>query len=517
MARVSFSNSNYRVSSPNVEYTESEIISRYTYSEVRVEGELLKPFTENLVFTTDRRVPKTGLLLVGLGGNNGTTVTAGILANKLGLTWHTREGVRKADYFGSLCRASTVRLGCSRDGSPVYAPFYNLVPMLDPNDLEIGGWDISSMNLGDAMRRAAVFEWDLQQQLYDTMQQITPWPSVYIPDFLAANQEDRADNILTGTKKEILEAIRANIRHFKQEKNLEKVIVLWTASTERFVNYDKNLHSTADSLLAAVENNESEISPSILFAMASILEGASYINGSPQNTLVPAVVELAERHGVMLAGDDFKSGQTKLKSVLADFLVSSGLKLCSVVSYNHLGNNDGKNLSAPHTFKTKETSKASVIEDIVSSNGLLYKPGEKPDHCVVIKYVPYVGDSKRAMDEYISEIFLGGKHTLIMHNTCEDSLLAAPLILDLVILSEFFERVKVRKESEQELETFHPVLSVLSFLLKAPQVPPRTPVVNALFPQRQCIVNIIRALVGLPPENNMLLEHKVPAMMTPDL
>jgi len=238
------------------------------------------------------------------------------------------------------------------------------------------------------------------------------------------------------------------------------------------------------------------------------LEGCPYINGSPQNTFVPGVIELSEKLGVSIGGDDFKSGQTKMKSVMVDFLISSGLKVTSIVSYNHLGNNDGKNLSAPQQFRSKEISKSTVVDDMVNSNPLLYKPDEHPDHVVVIKYVPYVGDSKRAMDEYTSEIFMGGLNTIAMHNTCEDSLLASPIILDLVILTELMQRIKYKTSDKDEFQSFHPVLSILSFLLKAPLVPPNTPIVNALFKQRACIENIFRACVGLPPENNMLLEYK---------
>lgn len=145
---------------------------------------------------------------------------------------------------------------------------------------------------------------------------------------------------------------------------------------------------------------------------------------------------------------------------------------------------------------------------MVASNHLLYNRGEKPDHCVVIKYVPYVGDSKRAMDEYTSEIMMGGRNTLVVHNTCEDSLLAAPLILDLIILTELCQRIQYRIGSETKLHSFHPVLSILSFLCKAPLVPPGTPVINALFRQRACIENILRACIGLAPVNHMLLEYK---------
>jgi len=239
------------------------------------------------------------------------------------------------------------------------------------------------------------------------------------------------------------------------------------------------------------------------------LEHCTYINGSPQNTFVPGCVELAEKHDVFIGGDDFKSGQTKMKSVLVDFLVSSGTKPVSIVSYNHLGNNDGKNLSAPKQFRSKEISKSNVVDDMVASNGIMFGPGEHPDHTVVIKYVPYVGDSKRAMDEYTSEIFMGGKNTIAMHNTCEDSLLAAPLILDLIVLGEFSERLALKENKEgAKFEKMHSVLSLLSFLLKAPMVPRGTPVVNALFPQREAIANIMRACVGLPVENYMLLQNR---------
>ena len=469
------------------------------------------PTKDVYTFKTKRQVPKTGLMLVGWGGNNGTTTTAGIIANQLGLSWRTKEGTHHANYFGSLTQASTVRLGNDRFGNGVYVPFNRLLPMVSPNDLVVGGWDISGLSIGDAMRRAQVLDVGLQDQLYPHVKDLKPLPSIYFPDFIAANQAERADNVLQGSKQEQLEAVRGHIREFKAANGLDKVIVLWTANTERFAAIEEGNNDTADNLLQAIARGEEELSPSTLFAVASVLEGCSYINGSPQNTFVPGVVELAERHKVYIGGDDFKSGQTKMKSVLVDFLVSAGIKPTSIVSYNHLGNNDGKNLSAPQTFRSKEISKSNVVDDMVASNRLLYKEDEHPDHVVVIKYVPFVGDSKRAMDEYTSEIFMGGTNTIVMHNTCEDSLLATPLIYDLVVLTELAERISVRKEDgkTQDFEPFASVLSLLSYLIKAPLVPAGTPIVNALFAQRQCIVNIFRACVGLPPENNMLLEHKL--------
>merc|ERR1711937_1017406 len=357
------------------------------------------------------------------------------------------------------------------------------------------------------MKRGAVLDIDLQKQLYEPLSKIVPRPSIYFPDFIAANQESRADNVLTGSKHEQMERIRADIRDFKASKGLDKVIVLWTANTERFCDVREGLNDTADNLLAAIRADEPEVSPSTCFAVASILEGVTYINGSPQNTFVPGVIELAERHGAFIAGDDFKSGQTKMKSVLVDFLVGAGIKPTSIVSYNHLGNNDGKNLSAPQQFRSKEISKSNVVDDMVASNPILYKKGEKPDHCIVIKYIPNVGDSKRAMDEYTSEIFMGGTNTIVMHNTCEDSLLAAPLILDLVLLAELITRIELRKDGE-EFHNFHPIAVLLSYLTEAPFVQKGTPCVNALAKQRAMLENIFRACVGLAPENHMLLEYK---------
>lgn len=184
-------------------------------------------------------------------------------------------------------------------------------------------------------------------------------------------------------------------------------MIVWTANTERYSEIIPGVNDSAEALLAAVKTSHSEVAPSTIFALAAIMEKCPFINGSPQNTFVPGAVEFAEKNKVFIGGDDFKSGQTKIKSVLVDFLVSAGIKPVAISSYNHLGNNDGMNLSAPQQFRSKEISKSNVVDDMVHSNPLLYKPGEHPDHTVVIKYVPSVGDSKRALDEYVSEIFMG--------------------------------------------------------------------------------------------------------------
>lgn len=513
---MSYNNTAFRVRSDTVEYSADRITAKYAYQTTRVEGTDVFPMSEDYVLETSTKVPKLGVMLVGWGGNNGSTITAGVLANKHKLSWHDKEGKHDADYLGSLTQASTVKLGMKANGEPVHIPFCTMLPMVSPNDITFGGWDISGMDLGQAMARAKVLDYNLQEQLREEMATMKPLPSIYAPDFIAANQGERADNVIAAThKKEQIEVIRSDIRAFKEANQLDKVIVLWTANTERFSDIDDDLNGSSAALMASIAANKSEVSPSTLFAVASILEGCSYLNGSPQNTFVPGVLELAEQHGVFVGGDDFKSGQTKMKSVLVDFLVGAGIKPQSIVSYNHLGNNDGRNLSAPEQFRSKEISKSNVVDDMVASNDIMYAQDEHPDHCVVIKYVPYVGDSKRAMDEYTSSIFLGGTNTIVMHNTCEDSLLASPIILDLVILCELCERIQIRRADapEADFERFHSVLSLLSYLLKAPLSAPGVPVVNALAAQRNSIVNIFRACVGLAPDNNMLLEHKVPSLM----
>jgi myo-inositol-1-phosphate synthase len=500
------------VQSPNVSYTDDYISSIYNYDSTKLSRTekgswIVTPTTTQYQFRVDRRVPKLGVMLVGLGGNNGTTVTAGILANKHGITWMTKDGLRKPNYWGSLTQAATLRVG-NYEGEEVHTPFKSLLPMVDPNQLVISGWDISGLNMAEAMERAKVLDFELQKQLVPYMKELMPLPGIYDPAFIAANQEARADNIIKGSRQQQVEEVRRHIRQFKADSGVDKVVVLWTANTERYAQVAEGLNDTAENLLASIAADEPEVSPSTLYATASILEGVPFINGSPQNTFVPGLIELAVQHNVLIGGDDFKSGQTKMKSVLVDFLVGAGLKPTSIVSYNHLGNNDGMNLSAPQTFRSKEISKSNVVDDMVASNSILYEPGEHPDHVVVIKYVPYVGDSKRAMDEYTSEIFLGGKNTIAMHNTCEDSLLAAPIILDLIILAELITRIELRKDGEPAFHGFHPVAVLLSYLTKAPLVPQGTPVVNALAKQRAMLENIMRACVGLPPDNNMMMEFK---------
>ena len=209
----------FTVNAPNVVYTDDQIISKYVYHTTSVsktsDGKLTATPKETVYdFKVDRKVGKVGLMLVGWGGNNGSTVTAGIIANRRKLVWATREGEQEANYYGSVVMASTMKLGTeSNTGEEINIPFHDVLPMVHPNDLVLGGWDISGLNLAAAMDRAQVLEPALKAQVHKEMALMTPLPSIYYPDFIAANQEDRADNILPGEKAcmEHVEQIRKDI------------------------------------------------------------------------------------------------------------------------------------------------------------------------------------------------------------------------------------------------------------------------------------------------------------------
>jgi myo-inositol-1-phosphate synthase len=526
-----------KVNNNNVTYSEdnSKLTSVYDYQSpiVTTTEEGVYEVTTNskkYQFDVDLKTPKVGLLLVGLGGNNGSTFVAAVEANKQKLTFHSKNGDTKANYFGSVTQSSTIKIGIDSTGKDVYVPFNSILPFVHPNDLVVSGWDINGANLADAAKRANVLEWDLQTQLSKTLQKFTPLKSIYYPDFIAANQSERADNIFNldaegkidqSKKWDHVEQIRKDIQTFKADNKLDKVIILWTANTERYSQLIDGVNDTAENLLNSIKQGHAEVSPSTVFAVASILENVPFINGSPQNTFVPGVVELAEQNNTFIGGDDFKSGQTKFKSVVAQFLVDAGIKPKSIASYNHLGNNDGFNLSSNEQFKSKEISKSSVIDDIIDSNSILYNEelGKSVDHTVVIKYLKAVGDTKIAMDDYYSELMLGGSNRLSVTNICEDSLLATPLIIDLVIVAEFLSRVSYKElpvegatngnGHSDKKEHLYPILGYLSYWLKAPLTRSGFQTINGLNKQRQGLENFLKVLVGIPITDELRFEERL--------
>lgn len=209
----------FTVQSPDVVYTEDAIKTQYAYHTTEVTQTpdnkfVAVPKTQTYNFKVDRRVGKVGMMLVGWGGNNGTTVTAGILANRRGLVWDTREGKREANYYGSVVMGSTIKLGTDKSGKEINIPFHDMLPMVHPNDLVIGGWDISGLGMAESMDRACVLEPSLKDLVRKEMAEMKPLPSIYYPDFIAANQEDRADNVIPGSKAswDHVEHLRKDIR-----------------------------------------------------------------------------------------------------------------------------------------------------------------------------------------------------------------------------------------------------------------------------------------------------------------
>ncbi|OAV95646.1 hypothetical protein, variant [Puccinia triticina 1-1 BBBD Race 1] len=310
------------------------------------------------------------------------------------------------------------------------------------------------------LHRAKVMEWDLQDQLNPLMSQMKPLPNVCYPDFINARQEERADNVLPGSNKQAHSS--------RRPRNSTKSLYSAT-NTEKII---PGVNDTAPNMEQAVRNNHDGIYPSTLLAMACIYESAPYVNGAPQNTFVPGCAELAEELGRFIGGHDFKSGQTKIKSCLAEFLVNSGIKPLSIASYNHLVSSSLlSNTTASWRCEYLRSSTFLFSFNIYSS-GLLDR---------------------------------GGRNKIVISNvTCQDSLLAIPLILDLVIITKLLTRVQYRKPSgnateESDVQKLYPVLSLLSSMLKASLVRPGPDVINGAARQRAAIDHFLMALLGLQP------------------
>ena len=453
---------------------------------------------------TVTKVPKLGFMIVGLGGENGTTVTAGILANQKKLKWLSKRGEAQAGYYGSFTQCVTTKVGLKAKKletgdfkiEDVHMAIKDLLPMVNPNDLVIGGWDINNANMYEACLKAHVLEPDMIRQLEPELKAMTPLTAAFCVPYVAPAQLERANNIKKGTNKELVAQLREDISNFKKKNKLDKILVLWTSNTEKY--YDNTIESIPE-LEKLIETNAS-LPASVLYVVAALKEKAIFINGSSQNTLHTAVLKLAEKEGVPVGGSDVKTGQTKYKTAMADFLIGSGLRCASVVSYNHVGTSDAKNLADPMTFKSKEISRGMVLDDSIKSNPVLYPPGEdKIDHIVVIKYCPFVGDSKRAIDEYTSEIFLQGHNTIMTYNVCETSLLAAPLLIDVCILAELMTRISI------DSKPMGPALSYLSYFFKAPSTNHSEYILNSFTRQMKALTSLLKACAGYAPDDATLL------------
>ena len=414
---------------------------------------------------------KVGLLLVGLGAVSTTTI-AGILAIRKGL----------AKPIGALTQMGTVRLGKRTEArSPAISEF---VPMAGLDSLVFGGWDIFEDDCYEAARTAGVLEPALLDQVKDELAAIKPWPAVFDRQYVK-----RLDgpNVKKGkTKKDLAEQLIDDIRRFKAAHGLDRMVLIWCGSTEVFMT-ESPAHQSLAAFEKGLEANDPSIPSSMIYAYAAIREGLPYANAAPNLSAdVPALLELAQRTGSPLAGKDLKTGQTLLKTIIAPGLKARLLGVAGWYSTNILGNRDGEVLDDPESFKTKEESKKSVLDYILQPN--LY-PDLYSDlhHVVRINYYPPRGDNKEGWDNIDIVGWLGYPMQLKINFLCRDSILAAPIVLDLALLLDLAKRVG-----------FSGIQEWLSFYFKSPMHARGLYPEHDLFIQLMKLKNTLRHIRGEP-------------------
>lgn len=418
---------------------------------------------------------KLGVLVVGLGAVSSTFIT-GVLM--------TRKGLAKP--VGSMTQYDVMRVGEGADKK--YLKYNQIVPLADLNDIVFGAWDVYPANAFESAVNCEVLKAKDILPVKDELEKIVPMKAAF--DHNYAKRLD-GDNVKTCTSRwDMTEQIRQDIRDFKKRTGVDRVVVLWAASTEVYVPVDKEVHYTLDQLEKAMKaDDRARIAPSMCYAYAALSEGCPFIMGAPNTTVdIPAMWELAEKTRMPIAGKDFKTGQTLVKSGFAPIIGTRCLGLAGWFSANILGNRDGLVLDEPDNFRTKEVSKLSTLESILV-------PEKQPDlytdyyHKVRINYYPPRNDNKEGWDNIDIFGWMGYPMQIKINFLCRDSILAAPLCLDLVLLSDLAAR-----KGRYGIQRF------LSFFLKSPmhdytqdEVP-----VNNLFEQYTMLKNAIREMGGYP-------------------
>jgi myo-inositol-1-phosphate synthase len=415
---------------------------------------------------------KLGVMIPGMGAV-ATTFVAGVEA--------VRKGI--AHPIGSLTQMGTIRLGKRTDGrSPKVKEF---VPLAGLNDLVFTGWDIFEDNMYAAARNAGVLERDLLDKVKGRLSSITPLKAVFDHNYV---KKIDGPNVKKGKNKlDLAEQLRQDIRDFKRSSGASRLITIWCASTETFIE-PSAAHQNVKTLEKAMKENDENIAPSMVYAYASLMEGVPFANGAPNLTVdVPAMLELAREREVPICGKDFKTGQTLIKTVLAPAFKARLLGLSGWYSTNILGNRDGEVLDDPESFKTKEESKKSVLDYIL-------QPQLYPDlyehlcHVVRINYYPPRGDNKEGWDNIDLFGWLGYPMQLKINFLCRDSILAAPIVLDLALFLDLAQRTpELRRLGIQEW---------LSFYFKSPMTAPGLYPEHDLFIQLMKLKNTLRHLKG---------------------
>ena len=428
---------------------------------------------------------KLGVLVVGLGAVTTTFMTGVLMA---------RKGLAKP--VGAMTQYDKIRVGKGTDKK--YLQYKDIVPIADLNDIVFGAWDVYSDNAYESAINAEVLKEKDINPVKDELEKIVPMKAAFDHNYASRLNGDNVKDCKT--RWEMVEALREDIRNFKKESGVDRVVVLWAASTEVYVPVNEKIHNTLADLEAAMKADDREnIAPSMCYAYAALTESAPFIMGAPNTTVdIPAMWELSEKTGMPIAGKDFKTGQTLVKSGFAPIIGTRCLGLNGWFSTNILGNRDGLVLDEPANFRTKEVSKLSTLESILV-------PEEQPDlygancggaevgghegyyHKVRINYYPPRNDNKEGWDNIDIFGWMGYPMQIKINFLCRDSILAAPLCLDLVLLSDLAARA-----GRYGTQRF------LSFFLKSPmhdytkgEVP-----VNHLFKQYVMLKNAIREMGG---------------------
>ena len=413
---------------------------------------------------------KLGILIPGLGGAVSTTFLAGVESIRKGL----------AEPIGSLTQMGTVRLGKRHEYRiPSISEF---VPLTNIQDLVFGGWDIFPENGYEAASQAKVLRSEHLNQVRPLLESIKPWPAVFNREFV---KNINGPNIKPGKSHlEHVEALKADIRRFKEEHNLDRCIMIWCASTETYLKASE-VHGSLENFTKGLEENHPEISPSMIYAYSALTSGIPFINGAPNLTVdIPAMIELSEREGIPIAGKDFKTGQTLMKTILAPGLKARALGLEGWYSTNILGNRDGLVLDDQGSNKTKEESKLSVLDTILQPQ-IYPKLYGNYYHKVAINYYPPKGDDKEGWDCIDIFGWLGYPMQIKVNFLCRDSILAAPIVLDLVLFMDLAQRAEMTGIQEW-----------LSFYFKSPQCGPDLYPEHDLFIQLMKLKNTLRYLMG---------------------
>ncbi|HET9776504.1 MAG TPA: inositol-3-phosphate synthase [Gemmatimonadaceae bacterium] len=423
---------------------------------------------------------RLGIITPGLGAV-ATTFMAGVES--------VRRGYSKP--IGSLTQMATIRLGKRTDKR---APFIkDFVPLADLKDIVFGAWDPIPDDALTAARKAGVLEERDIEPIADFLKAIKPMPAVFDNKYVT---RIHGTNVKKGkTKRDLAEQLRQDIRDFRSKNKCDRVVIVWCASTEIFIKAGPQ-HATIEQFEKAMEKNDDAIAPSMLYAYAAIMEGIPFANGAPNLCVdTPALLKLAQDRGVPISGKDFKTGQTWMKTIVAPGLKARMLGLAGWYSTNILGNRDGEVLDDPQSFKTKEESKLSVLHTILQPE--LYPDLYKDfSHVVRINYYPPRGDNKEGWDNIDIVGWMNYPMQIKINFLCRDSILAAPIVLDLALFSDFAQRAGMKGIQEW-----------LSFYYKSPMAAPGLQPEHDLFIQQTKLKNTLRHLMGEDQITHLGLEY----------